>query len=170
RGWGLAGETWNVRDALVRLGRPGWFALGDRDIATHLLRTRLLAEGASLSEATAELCRRLGGPVRLGPLSDQRGGTPAGGDGPRAPARAVRSGSGPLAPRGSRPGSRSTPPTAHWTWASRSTGSGARPAPRCVRSASPRSRRPGQPPGSSRPWPGPTGSWSAPPTRGRAAA
>jgi hypothetical protein len=65
RGWGLAGETWNVREALVRLGEPGWFALGDRDIATHLLRTRLLAEGASLSEATAELCRRLGVPVRL---------------------------------------------------------------------------------------------------------
>jgi LPPG:FO 2-phospho-L-lactate transferase len=55
RGWGLAGETWNVREALVRLGEPGWFALGDRDIATHLLRTRLLGEGASLSEATAEV-------------------------------------------------------------------------------------------------------------------
>src|SRR4030095_10565008 len=54
RGWGLAGETWNVRDALVRRGEPGWFALGDRDIATHLLRTRLLAEGASLSEATRD--------------------------------------------------------------------------------------------------------------------
>jgi len=72
RGWGLAGETWNVREALVRLGEPGWFALGDRDIATHLLRTRLLAEGATLSEATAALCRRLGVPVRLLPMSDQR--------------------------------------------------------------------------------------------------
>jgi LPPG:FO 2-phospho-L-lactate transferase len=71
RGWGLAGETWNVREALVRLGEPGWFALGDRDIATHLLRTRLLAEGASLSEATTEVCRRLGVPVRLLPMSDQ---------------------------------------------------------------------------------------------------
>jgi LPPG:FO 2-phospho-L-lactate transferase len=71
RGWGLAGETWNVREALVRLGEPGWFALGDRDIATHLLRTRLLAEGATLSEATAALCRRLGVPVRLLPMSDQ---------------------------------------------------------------------------------------------------
>jgi LPPG:FO 2-phospho-L-lactate transferase len=72
RGWGLAGETWNVRDALVRLGEPGWFALGDRDIATHLLRTRLLAEGLPLSAATAEVCRRLGVPVRLLPMSDQR--------------------------------------------------------------------------------------------------
>jgi LPPG:FO 2-phospho-L-lactate transferase len=88
RGWGLAGETWNVRDALVQLGEPGWFALGDRDIATHLLRTRLLGEGASLSEVTAELCRRLGVPVRLVPMSDQRVETRVEGDevdGPHGP-------------------------------------------------------------------------------------
>jgi LPPG:FO 2-phospho-L-lactate transferase len=85
RGWGLAGETWNVREALVRLGEPGWFALGDRDIATHLLRTRLLAEGATLSEATAELCRRLGVPVRLLPMSDQRVETRVEVDGPAGP-------------------------------------------------------------------------------------
>src|SRR6266508_2831174 len=71
RGWGLAGETWNVLGALDRLGEPSWFSLGDRDIATHLLRTRLLTEGATLSEATAEVCRRLGVPVRLVPMSDQ---------------------------------------------------------------------------------------------------
>jgi LPPG:FO 2-phospho-L-lactate transferase len=85
RGWGLAGETWNVREALVRLGEPGWFALGDRDIATHLLRTRLLAEGATLSEATAELCRRLGVPVRLLPMSDQPVETRVEVDGPAGP-------------------------------------------------------------------------------------
>ena len=85
RGWGLAGETWNVRDALVRLGEPGWFALGDRDIATHLLRTRLLAEGATLSQATAALCRRLGVPVRLLPMSDQRVETRVEVDGPGGP-------------------------------------------------------------------------------------
>jgi LPPG:FO 2-phospho-L-lactate transferase len=85
RGWGLAGETWNVREALVRLGEPGWFALGDRDIATHLLRTRLLAQGASLSEATAEVCRRLGVPVRLVPMSDQRVETRVEVDGPDGP-------------------------------------------------------------------------------------
>jgi LPPG:FO 2-phospho-L-lactate transferase len=85
RGWGLAGETWNVREALVRLGEPGWFALGDRDIATHLLRTRLLAEGAGLSAATAELCRRLGVPVRLLPMSDQRVETRVEVDGPDGP-------------------------------------------------------------------------------------
>ena len=85
RGWGLAGETWNVREALVRLGEPGWFALGDRDIATHLLRTRLLAEGATLSEATAALCRRLGVPVRLLPMSDQPVQTRVEVDGPDGP-------------------------------------------------------------------------------------
>jgi LPPG:FO 2-phospho-L-lactate transferase len=85
RGWGLAGETWNVRDALVRLGEPGWFALGDRDLATHLLRTRLLSEGSTLTEATAELCRRLGVPVRLLPMSDQRVETRVEVDGPDGP-------------------------------------------------------------------------------------
>jgi LPPG:FO 2-phospho-L-lactate transferase len=85
RGWGLAGETWNVREALVRLGEPGWFALGDRDVATHLLRTRLLAEGATLSQATAELCRRLGVPLRLLPMSDQRVETRVEVDGPAGP-------------------------------------------------------------------------------------
>src|SRR5215218_6005050 len=72
RGWGLAGETWNVRDALVRLGEPGWFALGDRDIATHLFRTRRLAEGATLSQVTAELCQRMEVAARLVPMSDDR--------------------------------------------------------------------------------------------------
>ncbi len=85
RGWGLAGETWNVREALVRLGEPGWFALGDRDIATHLLRTRMLHQGASLSAATAELCRRLGVPVPLLPMSDQRVETRVEVDGPDGP-------------------------------------------------------------------------------------
>jgi len=85
RGWGLAGETWQVHDALVRLGEPGWFSLGDADIATHLLRTRLLAEGASLSQVTLELCRRLGVPVRLVPMSDDRVETRVEVDGPDGP-------------------------------------------------------------------------------------
>jgi len=85
RGWGLAGETWHVRDALVRLGEPGWFSLGDADIATHLLRTRLLAEGASLSQVTLELCRRLGVPLRLVPMSDDRVETRVEVDGPDGP-------------------------------------------------------------------------------------
>jgi LPPG:FO 2-phospho-L-lactate transferase len=82
RGWGLAGETWNVLGALERLGEPSWFGLGDRDIATHLLRTRLLSEGATLSQATEEVCRRLGVPVRLVPMSDQQVETRVEVDGP----------------------------------------------------------------------------------------
>src|SRR6266498_4452070 len=85
RGWGQAGETWNVLGALDRLGEPSWFSLGDRDIATHLLRTRLLTEGATLSEATAEVCRRLGVPVRLVPMSDDRVETRVEVDGPDGP-------------------------------------------------------------------------------------
>jgi LPPG:FO 2-phospho-L-lactate transferase len=72
RGWGLAGETWAVRDALARLGEPAWFNLGDADIATHLVRTRLLRERWKLSRITAELCRRLGVGARLVPMSDDR--------------------------------------------------------------------------------------------------
>src|SRR6266540_4009034 len=68
---GNTGDDLRVHGALDRLGEPSWFSLGDRDIATHLLRTRLLTEGATLSEATAEVCRRLGVPVRLVPMSDQ---------------------------------------------------------------------------------------------------
>jgi LPPG:FO 2-phospho-L-lactate transferase len=82
RGWGLAGETWAVRDALARLGQPAWFNLGDADIATHLVRTRLLRAGWPLSRATAELCGRLGVQVRLVPMSDDRVETRVEVDGP----------------------------------------------------------------------------------------
>jgi LPPG:FO 2-phospho-L-lactate transferase len=60
RGWGLAGETWNFMAALERLGGETWFKLGDRDLATHVLRTQALAAGRTLSEVTALLARRLG--------------------------------------------------------------------------------------------------------------
>jgi LPPG:FO 2-phospho-L-lactate transferase len=70
RGWGLAGETWSAMDALERLGGESWFRLGDRDLATHLYRTQRRAEGASLSEVTAEITRALGIGARLLPMSD----------------------------------------------------------------------------------------------------
>jgi LPPG:FO 2-phospho-L-lactate transferase len=71
QGWGRDGETRAVQDELAAYGAgPTWFTLGDRDIATHLVRTRLLTEGATLSEATAELCRRWRPGVRLLPMSD----------------------------------------------------------------------------------------------------
>jgi LPPG:FO 2-phospho-L-lactate transferase len=60
RGWGLAGETWNFMAALERLGGETWFKLGDRDLATHVLRTEALSAGRSLSDVTALLAHRLG--------------------------------------------------------------------------------------------------------------
>jgi len=51
-GWGVANETWSFMDALGRLGGETWFRLGDRDLATHVERTRMMRAGASLTEAT----------------------------------------------------------------------------------------------------------------------
>lgn len=70
KGWGLAQETWQVLAALERLQGDTWFQLGDRDLATHLLRSQLLARGESLSAVTAQLCRRLAVDTRLLPMSD----------------------------------------------------------------------------------------------------
>ena len=69
-GWGLAGESWNFMAALERIGGETWFKLGDRDLATHIERTRRMAAGESLSDVTADLCRRLGIAVRVAPMSD----------------------------------------------------------------------------------------------------
>ena len=71
-GWGIKDESWNVIAALERLGGPAWFRLGDQDISTHLERTRLLANGKSLSEVTGHLCRRLGIKHRIVPATDDR--------------------------------------------------------------------------------------------------
>jgi LPPG:FO 2-phospho-L-lactate transferase len=70
RGWGLAGETWRVMEALERLGGETWFSLGDQDLATHLYRTQRLASGAPLSQVTAEITDALGVKARLLPMSD----------------------------------------------------------------------------------------------------
>ncbi|MHB1517618.1 MAG: 2-phospho-L-lactate transferase [Acidimicrobiales bacterium] len=69
-GWGRAGETWRVMDGLRRLGGVTWFNLGDQDLATHCYRTQRLAEGASLSDVTAELVRAFKIGVRLVPVTD----------------------------------------------------------------------------------------------------
>jgi len=59
RGWGRRDETWTVMNELVGYGaEPSWFALGDRDIATHVIRTQLLAAGQRLSDVTAALASR----------------------------------------------------------------------------------------------------------------
>ncbi len=69
-GWGLEGETFNALDALGRLYGKPWFKLGDRDLATHLYRTDRLAQGATLTQVTAELAARFGAAARVLPMSD----------------------------------------------------------------------------------------------------
>jgi LPPG:FO 2-phospho-L-lactate transferase len=69
-GWGLRGETWRVMDELDALGGEAWFRLGDRDLATHLYRSQRLAEGATKTEVTAELCARHGVEVTLLPVTN----------------------------------------------------------------------------------------------------
>lgn len=70
RGWGIEGDTFTVRDELDTVAGRGWFALGDRDLATHILRTQRLREGATLSAVTAELARARGINIRVLPMSD----------------------------------------------------------------------------------------------------
>ncbi|MFI5254824.1 MAG: 2-phospho-L-lactate transferase [Candidatus Limnocylindrales bacterium] len=69
-GWGVRDETWSGREMLERYGQETWFALGDRDIATHLLRSKRMRAGARLTEVTAELAGALGIRTRLLPMTD----------------------------------------------------------------------------------------------------
>src|SRR3954452_12487330 len=73
RGWGREDETFVVRDELTAYGvGPSWFGLGDRDLATHLVRTQMLDAGFALSAVTTALCDRWRPGVRLLPMSDDR--------------------------------------------------------------------------------------------------
>jgi LPPG:FO 2-phospho-L-lactate transferase len=73
RGWGRTDETWHAREELAAYGvEPTWFGLGDRDLATHLVRTQMLDAGYPLSAVTEALCRRWQPGVRLLPMSDDR--------------------------------------------------------------------------------------------------
>ena len=78
RGWGRREESWGAKEELAAYGvEPTWFGLGDRDLATHLVRTQMLDAGYPLSEVTAALCRRwltptFGDRVRLLPMTDDR--------------------------------------------------------------------------------------------------
>src|SRR5882724_11389429 len=72
RGWGVKGDTFLCLQAMGQLGEPTWFHAGDRDLAVHLLRSRLLAEGKTLSEATAIICEKLGVKARILPMSNSR--------------------------------------------------------------------------------------------------
>ena len=71
RGWGLEGDTFAVMDGLRELGEEVWFALGDRDLAVCLQRSRRLREGARLTTTLAELAHALGVSARVLPMSDE---------------------------------------------------------------------------------------------------
>jgi LPPG:FO 2-phospho-L-lactate transferase len=72
RGWGVKGDTFLCLQAMGQLGEPTWFHAGDRDLAVHLLRSRLIAEGKTLSEATATICKKLGVKARILPMTNSR--------------------------------------------------------------------------------------------------
>src|SRR5689334_24996289 len=73
RGWGRTDETWHAKEELAAYGvEEAWFGLGDRDLATHLIRTRMLDAGYPLSAVTAALADRWRPGVTVLPMSDQR--------------------------------------------------------------------------------------------------
>src|SRR5215470_1813526 len=72
RGWGVKGDTFYCLQAMGQLGQPIWFHAGDRDIATHILRSKMLSDGKTLSEVTAEISNRLGVKARILPMTDSR--------------------------------------------------------------------------------------------------
>ncbi|MEV6802111.1 2-phospho-L-lactate transferase [Micromonospora rifamycinica] len=73
RGWGRAGESWTIRQELAAYGaEPGWFNLGDKDVATHLVRTTMITAGYPLSQVTEALAARWQPGVRLLPATDDR--------------------------------------------------------------------------------------------------
>lgn len=73
RGWGRRDETWSIKEELSAYGVDGtWFGLGDRDVATHLVRTQMMEAGYPLSQVTEALCRRWQPGVRLLPMTDDR--------------------------------------------------------------------------------------------------
>jgi len=71
RGWGLRDETWGVSEQLERLGQETWFRLGDRDIATHLIRAELLRAGTRPTEVARRLGVAFGIAARILPMADE---------------------------------------------------------------------------------------------------
>jgi len=72
RGWGVKGDTFFCLQAMGDLGEPIWFHTGDRDLAVHLLRTKLLKQGKTLSEISAEIATKMGVEARILPMSNAR--------------------------------------------------------------------------------------------------
>lgn len=69
-GWGCRDETWQFMAALERLGGATWFRIGDRDLATHIMRSNLLSAGETLTDVTGTLRRKLGVRTRVLPMTD----------------------------------------------------------------------------------------------------
>lgn len=69
-GWGVEGDTTSALEMLERYGVPGWFQVGDKDLATDLVRTSMLRSGTTLTEATAHIARSLGVAARIFPMTD----------------------------------------------------------------------------------------------------
>jgi LPPG:FO 2-phospho-L-lactate transferase len=72
RGWGVKGDTFFCLNTMGQMGQPIWFHAGDRDLATHIYRSKLLADGKTLSEATSEIAAKLGVKTRILPMSNSR--------------------------------------------------------------------------------------------------
>ena len=72
RGWGVKGDTFFCLQAMGQLGEPIWFHAGDRDLAVHILRSKLLAEGKTLSDVSAHVAEKLGVKARILPMSNSR--------------------------------------------------------------------------------------------------
>jgi LPPG:FO 2-phospho-L-lactate transferase len=70
-GYGVKGDSFHALAALERLGEPAWFRIGDKDLATHLVRAEMLRRGCRLTETSAELCRRWGIDARVLPMTDE---------------------------------------------------------------------------------------------------
>ena len=71
-GYGISGDSFHVLDALVQIGEPAWFRIGDKDFATHLVRAEMLGRGCTLTECSLELCRRFRLDTRVLPVTNER--------------------------------------------------------------------------------------------------
>src|SRR2546426_54759 len=71
-GYGVKNDSFNVLAALEQMGEPAWFRIGDKDLATHVVRADMLRRGGRLTETSLELCRRWGIEARILPMTDER--------------------------------------------------------------------------------------------------
>ena len=70
KGWGIKGDSFNFLKHMKKIGEASWFGLGDKDLTTHILRTKMLKEGKKLSEITDFFAKKYDIPIRIIPASD----------------------------------------------------------------------------------------------------